>query len=192
MDIIERIECDLSNNNSTNYLYQLAETETDRMNQIRTMLNEDHGFIDVVLDSEEFAKFTKGIDTTYNDVNKRIAEIRIRLLDHMANIFKSRERKVAIVSLHSLSDLLKDIANEQGKKGYRIHAIMDDMHLVSMQRVINDIYNYKGLVVMGYTSKTLSTYKDSEGESIHKVDVESQAKIYEIRNKYKDFLNRVY
>lgn len=35
---------------------------------------------------------------------------------------------------------------------------------------------------MGYTSKTLSTYKDSEGE----FDVESQAKIYEMRSKFND------
>ncbi|MBR3490322.1 MAG: hypothetical protein IKH36_02410 [Bacilli bacterium] len=183
MSIVERIKRDLQTSCYT-AIFEFSETEKSRVNEVKGYLKEDNGYLDIILDDNDFRGLTKNIDRI-ETMDLRWFYIQQNLFDIIVNKFGLKD--AVLIDYKSLADALNEFALKQGKNGFRIHIFLDDVKRPSLQVAINDLINSGVLNVMCYLTEPLKTYKDSQGDSIYGTTfITSQAKIYEIRNKFKD------
>lgn len=181
MSIMERIERDLKTSCYT-AIFELSEKEKSKIDEIRELLKNETDYLDIIFDKSDLRKLTKDIDRI-DDYNHNWFYIQQNLYDII--IEKFGLGNTFFVDYDSLASELNEIAKKQGKNGFRIHIFLDEVTMPSEQKAINNLINSGCLNVMGYTSGTLKTYFDSNGDSIyHSTFISSQAKIYELKCKY--------
>ena len=151
MNIIERVRRDLLTGDSfdTNILYEFSSEEQERVNAVKSLLDCEYDYLDIVLDKKVFRDITIGIDLLPYD--QRITEIRMNLIEHIVKELGIREGLV--IELEDLAPVIQEKAFNLGKKGFRIHAFIDEVESVSTQQVINDMYSTDVLHVRGSTTK---------------------------------------
>lgn len=193
MDILKLIEIHLDNHDHDNIIYFLDETEKDKYEKIIELLNKDYGYLDVVLDFNDYDK----LNPLLSKLSDKNVFNRIMILsDYLnysiltkANIDIVDGMKVSNVGKHLFSDdlekynkmneviftsdvvdALKAKAEKKNKKA-RIHYLLDNVDNIILQKCINDLYVYHAdVAMMGYTTKNLSTTLTSNSnymENIH-------------------------
>jgi hypothetical protein len=184
MNIIERVRRDLLTGDSfdTNILYEFSSEEQERINAVKSLLDCEYDYLDIVLDKKVFRDIAMGIDLLPYD--QRITEIRMNLIEHIVKELGIRERLV--IELEDLAPVIQEKAFNLGKKGFRIHVFIDEVESVSTQQVINDMYSTDVLHVRGYTTKCPITNKTTNiDKKPYFIRIDSQAKVLEIKRNYK-------
>ena len=212
MDILNYIKNDLNNHYHDNMIYQLNENETDKYNEIKTLLDNDYGYLDIVLDFKDYDKLNKlfeqlsnndlelkytinndyinycilkgaGIETI--DSNISISEIGKNLF--RGDIFKYMNCDSLLFYFDVYDPLIKKAKTTKNKK-CRIHFLLDNVTNVDLQKCINDFISYRcDVAMMCYTTKNLLTHCTTNNniiENVHDyIKIESDEKEKVLRKK---------
>ena len=209
MDILEYIKNDLNNHDYDNIIYFLDETEKDKYEKIKELLNNDYGYLDIVLDFNDYNKLKplfeqvtdKDMESykimilsnyiNYSILNKAGVENLIDVIvPKVAEDLFSEDLDKYITSgdmllNYEVFEAIKDKAKEEYKKYARIHYLLDNVDDIMLQKCINDLFVYRSsIAMMGYTTEKLLAYSTSNNHPLERVhdyiSIESDVK----RKKY--------
>ena len=214
MDILKKIKGDLNNHYHDNIIYQLNENEIDKYNEIKTLLDKDYGYLDIVLDFSDYDK----LDALFKQLsNKNI------LLKHTINsdyinyciLKKAGIENIDFVSISEIgknlfrgdifkymncdsllfdfnvSEQIKKKAQTTKNKKCRIHFLLDNVTNVDLQKCINDFIAYRcDIAMMCYTTKDLLTHYTTNNNIIERIhdyiEIESNEKEKVLRKKWEE------
>lgn len=178
-----------------NKIYYLSSSEKDKYETIKKWLKEDYGFLDIVLDFDDYKKlgilFENIPDDKTDEQKNMVKSIIARTylcysILNKANISKTKYGEDisnigqilfngdynGFFKLYSLSfnDGVRDLLNLEAKnteKGEaRIHFLFDEVHDETLQKNINDLFIYRGrIAMMGYVTTDLKTYKSTNSSA---------------------------
>ena len=167
----------LSNNGYDNHIY-FCLTENE-INELKLLLNEDYGYIDLVIDFDDLNKLDKLINSVPEDSDKTLMiryiysqyiiykiVSQIEINDEYNMIGSIEEKKESIFSgdfeLFKNSKItlfmiiereLEKLAKNKNTRA-RIHFLLDGVNNKILQQVINDFFYLRSpICFMGYTSK---------------------------------------
>ena len=213
MDILKRIEGDLNNHYHDNIIYQLNENETDTYEKVKDLLDEDYGYLDIVLDFKDYDKLNmlfkqsdiikhtiindylnycilKGanIDTLVFDIS--IPEIGEYLFGGDASKYISCD---SLYFYFDVYDHLIEKAKTTKNKKCRIHFLLDNVTDIDLQKCINDFISYRcDVAMMCYTTKNLLTHCTTNNnfiENVHDyISVESEEKEKVLKKKWEGMI----
>ena len=177
--IIERVQSDLVSNPDPT-MYILDESQKDLYEQMKQMVKDDHGYLDIVLDTEDFNEVLSKLKGRPENIK------RMFLLDFLINKilgnagFETSDTETIWFDL--MVKMLSEKCQSTPHQMARIHFFLDGVEDVMLQTKINDLFASRGLVTIGYTTKELLTYCDSKGNLLEPV--------HDYRAVYSDLVNK--
>ncbi|MBR1377200.1 MAG: hypothetical protein IJ565_05295 [Bacilli bacterium] len=192
--IESKVESDLQSHYYDNRIYFMSEEEKDKYEKIKELLKKDYGFLDIVLEFDDFNELDKIFDgiqsnDNYDNIKHRIINqyLNYKMLKN-ANIDEYHKTNVSDIEKDLFSGDIEKIANmdllspiitntiiktkaKDTKRGYgRVNILLDSVNDAFLQSHINDLIVYRGNVaIMGYTTKELVTYYTSSGGIIENI-----------------------
>lgn len=191
MEILDYVERDLNSHYYDNIIYFLTEEEKEKYIKIRELLEKDYGYLDIVLDFDDYYKLKPLFDKLPKDEIQRKVMKNMIISDYLNYSILSKagieiNRGVSVSKIGEAlfsGDLKKYIDNEDlffnydvcepieklaektTNKKARIHFILNNVKDKRLQQNINDLFVYRcDIAMMGYTTKELLTYHASNGE----------------------------
>jgi len=167
MDLLERIKKDIETFYGYAIMYNFDSSEYGEYKQALTLLNVDHGFLDVVLAKDDFSKILnfaeeyKENDIAYKNILQ--SALMNLIIEKASGVKASLDEPVWY---NFMLDTLKRCSKDTQYERPRLHVILDDVDNELLQVQINDLFVSTGLTIMGYSTKPLLTYFDSFGTAI--------------------------
>lgn len=193
MDIIRLIENDLDNHYYDNIIYFLDETEKDKYEKIKELLNHDYGYLDIVLDFNDYEL----LKPLFEQISDKDNSTKISILsDYLNYSILSRANITTLDNIEvskvgeilfgkdldryynmdeilfnmEVFDTIKNKVKTDNKKNARIHYLLDNVDDFTLQKCINDLYVYRvGIAMMGYTTKELSSTLTTNNHMMERV-----------------------
>ena len=215
MDILRHIERDLNSHYHDNIIYQLNENETDTYEQIKKLIKEDYGYLDIVVSFEDYEKLNalfkqlsnknKHLKHTINSdyinycilkgadietIGSDVSVSRIGKNLFGGDIFKYMNCDSLLFDF-DVSEQIKKKAQTTKNKKCRIHFLLDNVLNVDLQKCINDFIAYRcDIAMMCYTTKDLlTTYTTNNNiiENVHDyIRIESDEKNKVLKRKWEE------
>lgn len=187
--MLDIIKSDLYNIDSWSYIYELDESEKDKLDTVRDYLKEDYGYLDIVLDKDDFETIIQATEIQITDqTNSKMRLLIIR--NELQNVILSKIGiNIEDASLFSLDYDLKEKAKEANKEKYRLHIFLDEINDALLQECINDYITLNH--VIAYTTKNLLTIYNTSGQIIEETHdyilVKSEIKNMKDKQRYRQF-----
>ena len=213
MDILKRIEGDLNNHYHDNTIYFFNENEKDTYEKVKDILDEDYGYLDIVLDFKDYDKLNtlfeqsdiikhiiindylnycilRGANIDTLDSNISISEIGEYLFGGDASKYISCD---SLYFYFDVYDHLIEKAKTTKNKKCRIHFLLDNVTDIDLQKCINDFISYRcDVAMMCYTTKNLLTHCTTNNNFIENVhdymSVESDEREKVLKKKWEGMI----
>ena len=155
MELLNKINEHLLESYGNNYIFEFDESEKDEYNLVPNMLEKDYGFVDIILDQNDFNNLLDGYDESkpyekYACIQDNFQRIILKKL----NI----EYNDDILTRYSFEGMIKRSTNVERLSRVRLHIMADSITDIYIQMVINDYIVENRFTVFLYKSKELLTY----------------------------------
>ncbi len=162
-----------------NTIYELSPDEQDVLDRVLEYLKDDYGFLDILVDFDDYDRFEELLSIIPNGKEKSIwtsiitrdylmYQI-IKRVDLGRPQYKDVEKSLFVKDLHEysvpvlrfdrISSDLKEKAKETDKGYARIHIMLDKITNVELQRNVNNLFTFRDdISKVGYATKDLMTY----------------------------------
>lgn len=164
--LMDWVKYNLKNDDSSNILYDFTIDHPEEISEVKKLLQEDYGYLDIVLDKDDFDTIMQG----FVDKNKftRIVSLRDGLIKTiLQKIDDYNENDIYFVE--DLRDNLVKKSMEHPNQAFRIHMFLDHVDNEYLQAVINDLIAERNLSIVGYYSNGLKNTYTSNGFPIEPV-----------------------
>ena len=193
MEVLDYVERDLNSCYHDNFIYYLDGKSNYK--KLYNLLYHDYGFLDIVLDFEDFHKLKKIFERLPKDENQRkviknmiirdylnysiLNDIGIKKISYDISISKIGDalfsgnltKYFESEDLFFSYDIFKSINEKLESLGIphaRMHFLLDNVDDKRLQKNINDLFECPtDVAMMAYTSSDLITYKDTNDQVLN-------------------------
>lgn len=197
MIILDYIERDLNSHYYDNVIYSLAESEKDKYEEIKRLLESDYGYLDIVLNFDDYDKLKPLFEQLpKNEIERNIiknmiisdylsysilSKANIDTLNYNISVSKIGENLFGgninnyidaedLFFSYDVCEPLKKKAQTKKHQKARVHFLLDYVEDVRLQKCINDLFAYRSdIAMMGYITKELLTYQTIQNGMIENV-----------------------
>lgn len=162
-----------------NTIYELSPDEQDVIDRVLEYLKEDYGFLDILVDFDDYDRLEELLSIIPNDKEKSVWTSKITRDYLMYQIIKRvdlgrpqykdvekslfvkdlDEYSVPILRFDRISNDLKEKAKDTDKGYARIHIMLDKITNAELQRNVNNLFTFRdNISKVGYVTKDLITY----------------------------------
>ena len=181
--LMKTIKSNLDDYYGGNVLYQFGEEHPEGIEEVRKLLTQDYGYLDIVLDKDDLEQVLRGADNTNCDTK------RFTLLDSLLRtIMNKAGEKTDDLYIYELDfkEGLKNAAAKANKDKCRVHIMLDYVTDIDLQVAINDLISNRWITVLGYFTKQISSYFTSSGDWLQFVHDYQMYETQEVKNKIQE------
>ena len=146
----------LENYCEATYLFEFGEQHPEGIAQVKKLLENDYGYLDIILDEEDF----KAIIKQATDDDSSLYDSLLKTIMAKAGV-TTKDRYIYQGDFKNSMENATLLAN---KKGYRVHIFFDFVRDEKLQIAINDLISDRLIPILGYHTGNLLTYRISSGD----------------------------